>query len=335
LSRISAAALFTAAALPPAVVFAQDVPAWYPNPGMDYPEDRFITGIGSGATESAACNAAVGNIARFFETTASVRTDVLERYSEASNDGKTAAWDSIQIEESVSLSSEADLLGVSLAPVFHQSSGPYYALAYIDKAAVLGVYDARIRLNVSKMERILEDSGGDPISVLARLRQAEDMYTLTDGYIKMTATISPAAAAEYAALAGFKKTISDSLAVQRTRLTARVEGLSTHERVARKLSAVLQKQNFIITKDEPSYIVSFTVDETEEYSGRYIGLRAGFEVLMKRTADGEAVFSYTPASPIPLQKHLRFDGARSQVHQAIEKDLDENFIREFNAALRY
>ena len=158
---------------PPAGAKAADGrPAWLVNPGMRYPESRFLVASGDGDTLRAAQNAATANLAKIFESRIQAEDNLSERYREWAKGGKSAFESESILSRRVSIQTAQDLFNIQFSPSFTAPDGRVHVLAALDRAETAAIYRQRIGENAARVRAFAQRvAGTDPLHRYAFLQR--------------------------------------------------------------------------------------------------------------------------------------------------------------------
>jgi hypothetical protein len=101
--------------------------------------------------------------------------------------------------------------------------------------------------------------------------------------------------------------------------------------IKRKLSELLAKNAYTVSRNRTQYTVSAEVSFEEQAASNGIQIvRSGININLLN-ADGDVLFSYD--KNIDKEGHRTLEGAYRISVVSLERDLENNFITEFNAFL--
>jgi hypothetical protein len=307
-------------------------PLWYIDQDAEYPISHYIAAMGGGNSRTAAENQAISNLSFYFQTSVEIRNKMLVEYNEIMKNGQTDFSQRVKVIQSAIISSQTEFLGIKFAPGYQDGQGNFFALAYINRGEAIGIYDAKIQFNLALIQDLLDtaEKGNDPLSALGKLKKARGISRIHEEYAKMVSVINPAAGRQYATtVLNTARRIQDITTVYRPRLTAAVVYKAADARIGRKLQEVMQGLGFTMTERNPAYIVTLTVSTAEETTPAILFVRSGVDVKITPVSQSTVVFSYNRS--LPRFGHATMEGAYGRAYLNIEKDLDENFTKEFNS----
>jgi LPP20 lipoprotein len=109
-------------------------PDWIGGFSQEYPNDRYLLGVGSGESRKAAEDNALGALSRIFRADVRQQTRELEKYFQRDAGRRTLISHSVNIDQLTTVSSDRVLEDAKIEAVWvHPKTGRYYALALIDR----------------------------------------------------------------------------------------------------------------------------------------------------------------------------------------------------------
>jgi hypothetical protein len=325
----------------PYVVSAQSAPSWFTDKSKDYPDSRFITALGKGSSLENAKTMAIGEISLFFGASVNVRQEHISQFNYAmqsnGNNTSSSASKFTTMGSNTTITSQEDFMGVRFTtPYYNQQSGTWNVLGYINKEEAASLYTNRIAANRRFVEISVTQGEGEPelFRGLAHYQKAVAIIPVIEDDLNAVAKINPKWYGENSGLLSFiRKTESDyKNFCSRLAFGVRIEG-DRQNRLQRKLSALFEKRGFVVAPNRAVYFITGGVStfDAGEFSAVPYNVRADV-ALELRNARGDILFSYS-------QKYSRtghlasMDAALDAAFLKIEKDLESNFIREFNSFL--
>ena len=127
-------------------------PDWYKNPKSVYPEQLYLTAIGTGDNGSDAENDAAANISKIFESVVKTEQTVNQRYSELIKGDEISVQDQTDINKNVNVQAGQTLFNLQFAERFSDNKGQVHVLAYLHRMKTADIYEEKINANA---ERIL------------------------------------------------------------------------------------------------------------------------------------------------------------------------------------
>ncbi len=151
-----------------------DEPEWLLNPASAYPDEMFLSAVGSGDTRAAAEQNAAAGIAQIFEARVSVDMRTAERYQELVSGSSTLTESEVQLTQSVSIRSDQTLLNIQYGESFTDAMGRVSVIAYLERIPTGRIYADLIQKNGTQVENFRAESGagGDLVRQYAFLSAA-------------------------------------------------------------------------------------------------------------------------------------------------------------------
>lgn len=123
----------------------QQQPDWVGGSSAKYPKSRYLVGVGSGAARQTAENEGRANIGKIFKVDIkadikTTRAEVLEQ-----SQGNTQGTLREEVNEKIDLGLKKTLEGTEIAEVWKDPSGPFYALAVLERSKAAAILRDRMR----------------------------------------------------------------------------------------------------------------------------------------------------------------------------------------------
>jgi hypothetical protein len=138
----------------------EDYPEWYLNPQSVYPDDVFLTAVGTGDTRRDAEQQALSGISQTFEAQVSVDSRTSERYRELMSSQGTMSETEIRLAEDTSVESNQTLLNVQYGEAAVDEQGRVHVIAYLERLPTSQVYRDLITRNGRQVDRFLSEAEG-------------------------------------------------------------------------------------------------------------------------------------------------------------------------------
>ncbi|MFP4565320.1 MAG: LPP20 family lipoprotein [Spirochaetaceae bacterium] len=136
----------------------EPIPEWYENPKSVYPDDQYLSAVGSGDTRRSAEQDALGALSQIFEARVTVDNRVNERYREIAGASGNFSESDVRLANSVNVQSDQRLVNVQYGESFTDSQGRVHVIAYMNRMETGRVYRDLIRKNAAQIERFLEEA---------------------------------------------------------------------------------------------------------------------------------------------------------------------------------
>jgi hypothetical protein len=302
---------------------AQDAPLWLVRRTAAYPPEQYVSGTGEGRTAEEAREKAVAQISRFFNTKVADTRQLLYSYNEAL---AGAGTETASLRQNTVINSEAEFFGVEFAGPFTDRTGVVHALAYIDRAKALGVYDGRIQANALLIGDLIKryEHSGDPKAVVRRLEEAKRLALVTAEYADMAILLDSAVSPRYAELPAVASRIDGMIEANQKRFTA---SISLNDEAARplahKTAELLRRAGFLVSGQEGVYAVFINFEPHPGQTKNYRTVEPTLVVTVE-SGDGTPLAAYT--KKYPLFRHLTCGEALSRALRNIEQDLSGEFF---------
>ncbi|MDR2499856.1 MAG: hypothetical protein LBD37_02090 [Treponema sp.] len=321
--------------LAPPAAAQSAAPAWYFDRTASYPSQWYISAVGEGKTRAAAEAAAVAGVSLFFNTSAEVRNEAIRNFNETVVNKTSSLSKSTSISENAVIKSEADFLGVRFAnPWQDQSRGIWAALAFIDRREAAQMYGSKIAANMAVINALAADAGqeAEALYVCGLLFRAASAGALTEEYIKTAVVVDPASGAKYAAHIAAIQDIRANYRAKRDglRFTVTAQSPENSGRLERKLNALLENHGYVTASGGGSYTLSARLAGEELINDVGNFVTPGVTIRLER--EGRALFSYTKTYGRSSHR-TSMAAAYTRALLEIERDLEENFMRELSALL--
>lgn len=139
---------------------AEDYPDWYLDPQSVYPDDTYLTAIGTGDSRRDAEQQALSGLSQTFEARVSVDSRTSERYRELMSSQGTMTETEIQLAESTNVQSNQTLLNVQFGEAAVDEMGRVHVIAYLERLPTSQVYRDLIERNGRQVDRFLSEATG-------------------------------------------------------------------------------------------------------------------------------------------------------------------------------
>jgi hypothetical protein len=305
-------------------------PRWVRSRELEYPDSRYISALGMGKGDEEAKNAALSGLALYFKSSVSVQQQLIARYNEVvSGNQKTLAKES-SMASVATIHSQAEFLGAHFtSPWYNEQNRSWYVLAYINKQEAAELYQNRIATNLTMMESTLKQAG-EPLQQYQAFKQAASIAQFIEADILGLGELSDAVTEYREMLEYTRKVMVNSTAFRsQLRFSAAIEQ-DRQGRIQRKLLDVLEKNGYVTARSQGDYTISGEIFCDEERLPAGVFIHSGISLQLSNRA-GTLLFSYTKNYPRWGARNQ--DMAYNIAFREMEKDLEANFIREFNAFL--
>lgn len=312
------------------IVAAGPEPRWVRFRDQEYPDARFISSLGMGTSQKDAENAAMNGLSLYFKSTVAVEQKMLSQYNEVVSGDRKGVDRQTRMNTTSVIRSAAEFRGAHFTdPWYNEQNRNWYVLAYINKQEAAELYQNRITANLIMMETTLMEIG-EPLQQYQAFKRAASIAQFIEEDIRGLGELSDAVSQYRETLEYTRKIMANSMTFRsQLRFSAAIEK-DRQGRIQRKLLDVLEKNGYVAVRNQGDYAITGEIFCAEETLSAGVFIHSGISLQINNGA-GNLLFSYTKNYP-------RY-GARNQdmayniAFREIEKDLEANFITEFNAFL--
>lgn len=135
-----------------------DLPAWYLNPSEVYPDQVYLTAVGTGDTRRAAEQQAMAGLSQIFEANIQVDMTTRERYREIVTAQGDFSETDVELAQTTNVQSAQRLLNVQMGEAAVDESGRVHAIAYIERVPTGTLYVDLVEKNGAQVASFLEQS---------------------------------------------------------------------------------------------------------------------------------------------------------------------------------
>ena len=135
-----------------------DYPDWYLNPQSVYPDDTYLTAVGTGDSRRDAEQQALSSLSQIFEAEVSVDSRMSERYRELMNSEGTMSESELQLAQTTNVQSNQTLLNVQFGEAAVDDSGRVHVIAYLERLPTAQVYRDLVMRNGQQVERFMTEA---------------------------------------------------------------------------------------------------------------------------------------------------------------------------------
>jgi len=153
-------------------IFSADAPVWVVSVSAEFPQERYVAATGFASSREMAQENALAALTAFFGQTVQVDTVVASSYQQAITNGVMDGWlDTVEMRSSVRTFALADeLFGVEIRDVWLDSRGIYYAVAVMEKARAIPLYNELITANNNVINNLLNMTPNEKYSLNGVIR---------------------------------------------------------------------------------------------------------------------------------------------------------------------
>lgn len=164
---------------------ASQQPGWIDNPGLFYPKEEYLVGVGEGETRKRAEDQTYAAISRIFQAKVSDQFKSFERSLESESGGKNRISRHIEIEQLTTMSTEKTLEDVAISETwFDPDTKTYYALAILNRShASASLKDKIAQLDSEAAQALQQAQKTQEKRIrLKNLKRALNAILLREGY---------------------------------------------------------------------------------------------------------------------------------------------------------
>ncbi|MFO8064209.1 MAG: LPP20 family lipoprotein [Spirochaetia bacterium] len=246
------------------------VPQWYEDPKSVYPDEEYLSAIGSGDTRRSAEQDALGSLSQVFEARVSVDNRINERYREIARGSETLTESEVEIAGATSVQSDERLVNVQHGESFTDSQGRVHVIAYMNRMETGRVYRDLIQKNGEQVRRFMQESRGEEgvVRRFAYLSAANVVAQNNRSLIDQLQIIF-APMARTLQLPYDEQEVTERRAELASRMAYRItlsgEGAA---RIEQALGEALSSEGFVVSQDGPLQVRGEAELEAEE-DGKY------------------------------------------------------------------
>jgi hypothetical protein len=276
-------------------------PDWVDGESVQYPESRYLTGVGYDADRKVSKDKARAEIAKIFVSEINSRTRSYQDYLQISSGGTADLEETFSIQEITDVSTKKVFSGVRIAYLY-QDSGPgnlYYALAVLDRQQSSTILINRILRLDGEIDMLLDRARGegDLLTKIKYLTQSIGKHAMREAYDAELRIVSPAGrgispSVQFAEI----KSRLDAILLREFKIGVSVSGTRANE-VQDALEQGLHQEGFSVSEDLSAahVLIKGAVEikplERGTAEWKYVGWRAQFDMV--DTVGGSVFGSFT------------------------------------------
>jgi hypothetical protein len=156
-----------------------EMPDWFLNPQSVYPDNKYMTALGSGDTRRAAEQSALGALSQRFEAKVTMDMQTQDRYRELITSGGGGYTEQeMAVNQGINVQSNQTLVNVQFGEAAVDEQGRVHVIAYLERAPTGKLYQELIRKNGEKVASFLAEA------------QASDEKIRRYAYLSAAATVA-------------------------------------------------------------------------------------------------------------------------------------------------
>jgi hypothetical protein len=262
--------LFLALSSCASVPEAENPPEWKLNPQQVYPDSRYIAQSGQGPTKTAAENAALAAISRYFTSEVEAVSGYRQTESTANGTQKSTEY----FEDSAFVRSQTELIAVRYTESwYNQAEKRYECMAYIDRAEAWSIYEPVLRQGVEAFISLYQAAETDQepfrqISLYsAAHREALKSLPEVSPKLSFARTLDPQAAKQFDDVFTNAASVPQKIRSAKSRSTIFIQCSSDVDgTVYSTVSKALSAEGFPVTtnKDAAAVICEVSISENRQ-----------------------------------------------------------------------
>lgn len=311
------------------------LPKWFNEKDTLYPDSKYISTIGEGASIQLATENALSQISLYFDTSVSVNTELSKYSREAEYGDYYRSAEKTEIKEESKINSKSKFYCVSFSsPV--RIGNLFYILAYIDREEAVKTYEANIQNNTELLRNLIQyaEMTDNPFYCLPAVSKGISIARETSEIIKNLRVVMPSYSKDFSESEKLVQRMNNAFNQSRGKMSVRLEVQSDWSNlVFHTLSGLMESNGFSITSDKSAACLlkaEVFPNRTENDAG--IFLTCAIKVNAIDSA-GNLVFSYTRNFERQGAPVLYEDVAWRKSFNAIADELNSSFIKEFNTKM--
>lgn len=275
---------------------AEDIPAWYLDPEEKYPDDQYLSAVGSGETRRAAEEQAYAGLSQAFEIDIQVDSTTQERYREIMTEEGNMTESEVELSQTVDVQSGQELMNVRTAEAAIDDEGRVRTIAYIERQPTGNMYADLIRKNDEQISSLVNEARetGDPVRRYASLNAAVAVARNNEVLLEQLRIISPPIHGALRVSYDFDPLISRRAdAAEQIRVAVELDSEADGgARVETALREAVGERRFVITEQDPVLRVSGEVEmQPVELNPDFETVRWTLDLELRRE-DGASIVSY-------------------------------------------
>ncbi|CEM60705.1 hypothetical protein DWQ65_07760 [Treponema phagedenis] len=316
----------------------KDPPVWVTDAPNVYPEERYLTALGTGQSRKEAEVGALEALAAIFDRKISIETQAELNYTSSVTDGQSEKVNKTKnVGQNVSISTNVDdLIGVEIKERWLSPDGTHYALAVLDKSKTASAYMEKINANERTIAELTQipDTDKNTIREFIRYRSAYLVAAENAIYRARLSVIKPSAHA----LAKEKGMTAQSLKLKcmdvakNIHIVISVDG-DNHGKIKSAFAKVLSAEGFnTSTNENPNYtlVAKLSLADGEVQANNKILVRYSLDAEFTETGSSTVLVPYSVSG---REIHLAKSSADNKIFTGLEKKIQNDFGKSFNEYL--
>ncbi len=303
----------------------QELPDWYLNPSAVYPDEVYLTAVGTGDTRRAAEQQAMAGLSQIFEAEIEVDMTTRERYRDIMTGSGTLSETEVELAQTTSVRSAQNLLNVQMGEAAVDESGRVHAIAYIERIPTGRLYVDLIEKNGEQVRYFLDQArtSESPVRAYAWVSAAAIVATGNELLRDQLRIIAPAMGQIIQLPYVYEDVLQERVdGASRMRVSVAVDG-DEGDRVGGTVRQALGRERFPISSDNPVLRVTGRVSVEE------VALSDDFETarwvlnLAMSGPDGVELLSYDDQGRASA---VTIDSAKAFAYRDVQQAVEQNFV---------
>lgn len=305
------------------------LPAWYTDPQSVYPEQVYLTAVGTGDSRRDAEQQALAGLSQIFEAQVSVDMRTSERYRDIMTAQGTVSESELSLAQSTNVRSNQTLLNVQFGESAVDELGRVHVIAFIERVPTGRVYSDLIARNGGQVVSFLAraDTASGLIEEYAYVSAAAVVASANESLRDQLAIIAPQAAGALVLPYRYEAVLERRVGVATQLSTAVAISGDDNDRIGSVVrEAISQERLPIATADAVLQVVGRVSVTPEALSGSFETVRWVLSLEM-RGPDGRVLVSYDGqdrSSAVTVDSAIAF----------AYRDMEEIVAGEFVGAMR-
>ena len=301
-------------------IAAQKVPLWVTNRTAQFPDNQYVSALGSGSTMQEAKDDALSQLALYFNAQVAVEQNAHLSMTEGGEKHRS-------IENGVSVKSDAEVPQCSFTTPFrNEKPVEWFVCAYIERSVAADFCTAQLERCVSSVQIALNSFSKKSPSFADMQILSEEKHNLARAEKLLENLILLSRSAQDTHSAKIRRLRADmeaSLAKARSVATFRVaiQGDNGGE-ISTAIKKILVSQGMSLSP-RGRYCVSGKLSMTFSENDVGVFARPNISLNVIDEASGKSVYSFI--KQYKKRGHKNADGARTKALVEVEKDIRENF----------
>lgn len=297
-------------------------PMWFRSRTFAYPENEFVSAIGSGESEQYARNDALSSLSVYFGVVVDVKKS--SGFSASERNGSTIRQNFS--ESNIDVESKNILPTVEFTEPF-LSDGRFFICAYIKKANAISEFRSLAENNLSKAAFLVmnAESNTNKIKSFRNASEAEKLCTDTELILGELSVLDfESSSALVKKMHQIKENAGKISSEKRKELVFAVTAYGDDGSAASSVKEIAEKEGFSCNKNG-NYTISISISFQESSNNVGIFVKPSLDVAIS-DLEGNVISSYTKS--LPKFGHRTLDAAYSKAKVEIVKDLRANLAHE-------